>query len=138
MVKTLASKEKPATGYTPSKDRSTILNYWFGSDNHKLNLITIGKWKNSLAFQNITDWQRLSVYYKSQASACMNSNMFTSWFQVQFVQIIEQFFQFKILPSVPNLQDGDIKVLFFLPNVTYSCDNQRVLEYLKRKYRLKL
>ena len=152
-LKTLASiEEKSAPGYKKSKDRVTVLACSNVTGTHKMDLVVIGKSKNPRAFKNIKDKSLLPVDYRSQKSAWMNGAIFEDWFRNKFVPGVEKFLESKGLPrkavlvidnapSHPsNLEDGDIKVCFFPPNVTSISQpmDQGVLECLKRRYRHKL
>ncbi len=82
----------------------------------------------------------------------MNSAIFKEWFQVEFIPIVEKYTKENGLsrkallfvdnaPSHPDdLQDGDMKVIFLLPNVTFLCQpmDQGVLEAIRKYYRSKL
>lgn len=151
--KTLASvEEKSAPGYKKSKDRVTVLACSNVTGSHKLPLVVIGKCKKPRAFKKIKKGSSLPVSYHGQKSAWMNSQIFESWFHGEFVPAVRQFLETQNLPqrailivdnapSHPsNLQDGDIRVWFFPPNVTSIGQpmDQGVLENLKKKYRRKL
>ena len=84
----------------------------------------------------------------------MNSEIFKTWFQNEFVPTVEKHLKDNNLPrkavllldnapshpAMDELSDGDIKALFLPPNVTAVCQpmDQGVLEMLKKKYRRSL
>lgn len=154
--KTLVLKqEKSAAGFKKQKERVTVLACSNALGNHQLPLVVIGKSKNPRAFKNIRKQKLvLPVYYTNQKSAWMDSKNFETWFREEFVPQVAKFLKSKRLPrealllldnapSHPDpsiLKDGNIRVLFFPPNVTSIGQpmDQGILQLLKMKYRRRL
>ncbi|XP_044311435.1 jerky protein homolog-like [Varanus komodoensis] len=154
-TKMLASKkEAAAPGYKKSKERVTILACSNATGNHKLKLTLIGKSKKPRAFKKLKNRESLPLYYTHQKKAWMNSEIFKTWFQNEFVPTVEKHLKENNLPrkavllldnapshpATDELTDGDIKALFLPPNVTavFQPMDQSVLETLKKKYRWRL
>lgn len=150
--KTLASSNDSVAGTKLIKDRLTIAPCSNADGTHKLPLFVIGKSKKPRAFKNI-NLSSLPVYYRSQKSAWMDSNLFKSWFIDEFVPSVEKYLKQKNLPvralllldnapshpSEEELVKEDIKAIFLPPNVTSLIQpmDQGVIEWLKRRYRRK-
>lgn len=148
--KTLASRqERSAPGHKRSKERLTIMACSNLSGKHKLPLMVIGKSARPRALKDISP-KALPVYYKSQKSAWMDANLFTSWFKEEFVPSVTKFLKRNRLPikavllmdNAPShpgdgLHVGEIIVKFFPPNVTSIMQpmDQGVLENIKKNYR---
>lgn len=153
--KTLASKkETSAPGYKKSKERVTILACSNATGTHKLRLTLIGKSKTPRAFKKLKQTDTLPLWYTNQKKAWMNSFIFKTWFEKEFVPAVEKNLAANNLPrkaillidNAPShpasdiLQDGDIKAVFLPANVTSVCQpmDQGILEALKKKYRHRL
>ncbi|XP_055933623.1 jerky protein homolog-like [Argiope bruennichi] len=147
----VSKKEAAAPGYKKSKERVTILACSNATGNHKLRLTLIGKSKKPRDFKNL---ESLPVYYKYHEKALMNSEIFKTWFQNEFVPAVEKHLKNNNLPrkallildnahshpATDELADGDIKALFLPPNVTTISQpmDQAVLVQLKKKFRRRL
>lgn len=145
--KTLASQqEKSAPGHKRSKERLTIMACSNASGKHKIPLMVIGKSSRPRALKDISP-KALPVYYKSQKSAWMDANLFTTWFKEEFVPSVTRFLKRNGLPiraillmdNAPShpgegLHVGEIIVKFFPPNVTSIMQpmDQGVLENIKK------
>lgn len=152
--KTLAAKsERNAPGFKKSKERVTILAACNASGALKLKPLLIGKFKNPRAFKNI-NINLLPTIYRNQKSAWMDRGIFKQWFFEEFVPITEEFLKSQKLPrkaillldNAPSHPDtselcsGEIKAIFFPPNVTSLIQplDQGVFETIKRNYRRRL
>ena len=98
-TKTLASKrEAAAPGYKKSKERVTILAYINATGNHKLRLTLVGKSKKPRAFKKLKNQESLPLYYTHQKKAWMNSEIFKTRFQNEFVPTVEKHLKDNNLP----------------------------------------
>ena len=103
--------------------------------NHKLRLTLVGKSKKPRAFKKLKNQESLPLYYTHQKKAWMNSEIFKTWFQNEFVPTVEKHLKDNNLPrkavllldnaplhpATDELSDGDIKALFLPPNVMAVC-----------------
>lgn len=143
-----ATTESGAPGMKGNKDRITILACSNASGSLKLPLMIIGKSAKPRALKNV---KILPVYYKSQLSSWMTSNLFESWFYEEFVPRVSQFLTERNLPlqavllmdncraHPDTLRQDDIKTIFLPPNITTLIQpmDQGMLKCLKINYRKK-
>ena len=151
--KTLACVfEKRADGQKKCKDRVTINACSNASGSIKLPLLFIGKSARPRCFRGL-NMAALSVIYKNQKNAWVDSHIFSEWFHNNFVTTIQA--RLKEMKQTPKAlllldncsahpdeselisQDGLVKAVFLPPNVTSLIQpmDQGVLEALKRRYR---
>lgn len=122
--KSLASRdEKSAPGHKMNKQRITVLFCSNAAGTHRLQPMCIGKSKKPRALKDISE-KALPVYYRNQKSAWMSSDLFTEWFNQEFVPNVESFLKAKKLPrkaillidNAPthpqNLRNGDIITVY--------------------------
>lgn len=139
-----------APGFKKNKERITVGVCCNAAGSHKIPLFVIGKSAKPRAFKH-TNLSSLPVYYRSQKSAWMNSNLFEEWFNSEFVPKVKAHLKSKNLPmkaillldnapTHPKLSEVDgIKIMFLPANVTSLVQpmDQGVIESLKRRYRCK-
>ena len=149
--KSLASKrERSAPGYKVSKERVTIMVCANASGTHRLPLLMIGKSKKPRCFKNV---KNLTVCYKAQSNAWMNSELFYEWYRNDFIPEMKQFRKDtkksgKVIllrdnaPSHTDVEllnaiDEDFEVKYLPPSVTALIQpvDQGVIEKMKRMYR---
>ncbi|XP_020297967.1 jerky protein homolog-like, partial [Pseudomyrmex gracilis] len=144
-----STSETSASGFKGKKERITVMACSNASGSLKLPLVVIGKYAKPRAIKHLTS---LSVYYKNQKSAWMNKEIFTEWFQCEFVPRVTEFLKIKGLPlkavlyvdnctAHPNILSKDnIISRFFPPNTTSLIQpmDQSCLQCLKLQYRQKL
>lgn len=122
---------------------------------HKLPLVFIHKSKKPCRFKN-TNLSAQPAKYYSQRNACMDSEIFTLWFQSEFVPAVQKHLTERGLvskavlmldnaPSHPDEtklvnNDKRITTLFFPPNTTSLIQSmdKGVLEAMKRRYKKSL
>ena len=96
--KTLVSaQERNASGAKLQKDRITLLACTNATGAHKLKPVMIGKYKEPRAFKNV-NMEALPVHYVNQKNAWMDTDIFESWFHLQFVPTVKQHLQSLGLP----------------------------------------
>ncbi|XP_050315271.1 jerky protein homolog-like [Anthonomus grandis grandis] len=137
-----------ASGFKRNKEHITVAVCSNAAGTHKIPLFVIGKSAKPRAFKNLNP-SSLPVYYKSQKSAWMNSDLFKEWFNLQFVPRVKKHLKSVNLPikavlvldnapTHPHDCDvNDIKLVYLPPNVTSLVQpmDQGVIESLKRRYR---
>ena len=151
----VSGMEKSADGRKLQKERITINACSNASGSIKLPLFFIGKFKKPRCFKNVSK-DKLSVIYASQKNAWMTASLFSTWFQNDFVPVVQkELVKLGVEPKAillldncsahPNADelvstDGKIKAVFLPPNVTSLIQpmDQGILEALKRHYRRKL
>lgn len=144
--------EKNASGIKIDKNRITFMPCSNVSGTHKLPLMVIGRSKKPRCFKNTT----IPLYYRGSANAWMNRELFSEWFQQQFVPQVREFLiQRNLQPKAVLLMDncsahhcgdaicsddGLIQALFLPPNVTSIAQpmDQGVIQNIKLIYREKL
>ncbi|XP_054737977.1 jerky protein homolog-like [Anastrepha obliqua] len=147
----LGSHEQSASGFKKNKERITVAFCSNAAGTHKIPLFVIGKSAKPRAFKNLNP-SSLPVYYKSQKSAWMNSDLFKEWFNLEFVSKVKKHLKsvnlsikaILVLDNAPthphDCAVDDIKLVYLPPNVTSLVQpmDQGVIESLKRRYRRKL
>ncbi|XP_054744414.1 jerky protein homolog-like [Anastrepha obliqua] len=147
----LGSHEQSASGFKKNKERITVAVCSNAAGTPKIPLFVIGKSAKPRAFKN---WNpsSLPVYYKSQKSEWMNSDLFKEWFNLEFVPKVKKHLKSVNLPikAILVLDNApthphdcavyEIKLVYLPPNVTSLVQpmDQGVIESLKRRYRRKL
>ncbi|XP_050313664.1 jerky protein homolog-like [Anthonomus grandis grandis] len=111
----LGSHEQSASGFKKNKERITVAVCSNAAGTHKIPLFVIGKSAKPRAFKNLNP-SSLPVYYKSQKSAWMNSDLLKEWFNLEFVPRVK-----KHLKSV-NLPIKAVLVLDNAPTHPHDCD----------------
>lgn len=149
--KTLAhTAEKSAPGRKISKERITFMPCTNASGTHKLRLAVLGKSMKPRAFGN----SNLPVWYKGQKKGWVTKDIFSEWFQVEFVPSVRRKMKelnlsgkaVLILDNAPGhpsdltSDDGQITVLFLPPNCTPILQpmDQHVIQSVKLFYRKNL
>lgn len=148
----LSSQEKSGAGFKQNKDRITVGVCSNAAGTHKIPLFVIGKSAKPRAFKNLNP-SSLPVYYRSQKSAWMSSDLFSEWFESEFVPKVKRHLKsinlpikaILVLDNAPTHPDkvtcdtADIKIIFLPPNVTSLIQpmDQGVIETFKRRYRRK-
>ncbi|XP_034946409.1 jerky protein homolog-like [Chelonus insularis] len=143
---TLCEKsELHPSGVKGRTERITVMACSNVSGTCKLPLVVIGKWARPRHLRNI----EIPVSYKSQKSAWMTSDLFVSWYEMEFVPYVKAFLQASNLPPKALLlmdncsshnkvtnKDG-ILVKFFPPNTTSLIQpmDQGCLQNLKLLYK---
>ncbi|XP_023312705.1 jerky protein homolog-like, partial [Anoplophora glabripennis] len=149
----LSSHEKSAPGFKKNKERITVAVCSNAAGTHKIPLFVFSKSAKPRAFKNLNP-SSLPVYYRSQKSAWMSTDLFKEWFNIEFVpKVIGHLKNINlpikavlILDNAPTQpQDltchtADIKIIYLPPNVTSLIQpmDQGVIESLKKRYRRKL
>lgn len=151
--KTLVSaQEKHASGGKSQKARITLLACANATGKHKLKPVLIGKYKKPRCFKNV-DMKALPVHYVSQKNAWMDTDIFESWFHVEFIPTVKHHLQSLGLPCKAILlidncaahssedilcsDDDQIQAIFLPPNTTAVIQplDGGILEATKRNYR---
>ena len=123
------------------------------SGTFRLKSLVIGKSKNPRSFRKNFE-NKIPVYYYSQSSSWMDTDLFSSWFHKKFVPQLSEWLRKKGLPKKAVLLidnapchpddisscDEAIFVKFFSPNVTSLIQpmDQGVISTMKRIYRRNL
>ena len=153
-TKTFASQEEKETpGFKTSKQRVTVMCCANASGTFRLKPLVISKSKSPRSFGKNFE-NKIPVYYYSQSSSWMNTELFRRWFHEKFVPQVSEWLQKKGLPKKAVLLidnapchpadisscDGEIFVKFFPPNVTSLIQpmDQGVISTMKRIYRRNL
>ena len=146
--------EKSAPGFKKAKDRLTVLGCTNATGTHKLKPVLIGKSAKPRCFKHV-NMDALSVIYKSQRNAWMNSEIFAEWFKKDFVPAVKSHQRSQNIRSPKALllidngsahpdelssRDGSITCLFLPPNTTFLIQpmDQGVLQAMKNRYKRKL
>ncbi|XP_015594986.1 tigger transposable element-derived protein 2 [Cephus cinctus] len=141
-----AKYEEEVLGFKGNKERITIMACSNASGSLKLPLAVIGKFERPRA---IKDLKVLPVYYKNQKNAWMTAQIFSEWFENEFVPAVIKFLQIKGLQlkavlyfdncsaHPTTLSKGNV-ITRFLPLNTTSLTqpmDQNCLQTLKSYYR---
>jgi hypothetical protein len=145
-------KQGNKSGLKTNKDRITLLLCTNKTGNHKLKPLCIGKSRSPRCFKHV-NMMSLPVVYESSSNAWMTCDIFTKWFEKEFVPSVRRYLRHKKLeekalllldncpahPSVDVLQsrDGKITAKFLPKNTTALIQplDQGIIRTFKAHYR---
>ncbi|XP_015429410.1 PREDICTED: jerky protein homolog-like [Dufourea novaeangliae] len=142
-------KKALTTGSRNIQDRLTVMMCCNADGSFQLPLLLIGKSKKPRALKNLAT-HLLPAKYTHETNTWMSAAIFESWFKGDFVPEVVNFLKSKNLPQkailllenvsshplISELKVGEIRAIFFPPNVTSLIQplDQGIIEDMKNRY----